>query len=190
MGDQQGRLKVIEVTNVDFSLRQFLLPLMRAIRVRGHEVVGVCADGPFLAAPRADGFRIETLELERSVSLAAHWRAFRALVRLFRAERPDLVHAHMPISGFLARMAAWWVGVPRIAYTGHGFWFNFPGSLPRSIVGFAMEWLAARVTARSAWSAPRCVSGSPARTANGTSFPGYCRTTRPCSTPTAVAASW
>ena len=146
MGDQQGRLKVIEVTNVDFSLRQFLLPLMRAIRARGHDVIGVCADGSFLAVPRAEGFRVEALRLERSVSLAAHWRAFRALVRLFRAERPDLVHAHMPISGFLARMAAWWVGVPRIAYTGHGFWFNVPGSWPRSVVGFAMEWLAARVT--------------------------------------------
>jgi glycosyltransferase involved in cell wall biosynthesis len=146
MGDQQGRLKIVEITNVDFSLRQFLLPLMRAMRARGHEVIGVCADGPFLDVPRAEGFRIEALKLERSVSLAAHWRAFRALLRLFRAERPDLVHAHMPISGFLARMAAWWVGVPRIAYTGHGFWFNFPGSWPRSIVGFAMEWLAARVT--------------------------------------------
>lgn len=76
----------------------------------------------------------------------AHWRAFRDLVRLFRDERPDLVHAHMPISGFLARMAAWWVGVPRVAYTCHGFWFNFPGSRPRATVGFAMEWLAALVT--------------------------------------------
>lgn len=139
-------LKIIEVTNVDFSLRQFLLPLMRGIRARGHEAIGVCADGPFLAAPRAEGFRIEPLELERSVSPRAHWRAFRAMVRLFRAEKPDLVHAHMPISGFLARMAAWWVGVPRIAYTGHGYWFNFPGSWPRAAIGFAMEWLAARVT--------------------------------------------
>ena len=135
MGDQQGRLKIIEVTNVDFSLMQFLLPLMRALRARGHEVIGVCAEGPFLDGPRAEGFRIESLKLERSVSLLAHWHAFRALVRLFRAERPDLVHAHMPISGFLARMAAWWAGVPRIAYTGHGFWFNFPGSWPRAAVG-------------------------------------------------------
>jgi glycosyltransferase involved in cell wall biosynthesis len=159
MGDQQGRMtaigdrwpliadmKIIEITNVDFSLRQFLLPLMRAMRARGHEVIGVCSDGPFLDLPRAEGFRIEALKLERSVSLAAHWRAFRALLRLFRAERPDLVHAHMPISGFLARMAAWCAGVPNIAYTGHGFWFNFPGSWPRSVVGFAIEWLAARVT--------------------------------------------
>ena len=139
-------MKVIEVTNVDFSLAQFLLPLMRVIRARGHEVIGVCAEGPFLDGPRAEGFRIKALPLQRSVSLAAHWRAYRALLLLFRRERPDLVHAHMPISGFLARMAAWRAGVPRIAYTGHGFWFNFPGSWPRSIVGFAMEWLAARVT--------------------------------------------
>jgi glycosyltransferase involved in cell wall biosynthesis len=139
-------LKIIEVTNVDFSLAQFLLPLMRAMRAQGHEVIGVCADGPFLDGPRAEGFRIEAPKLQRSISLAAHWRAYRALLRLFRDERPDLVHAHMPISGFLARMAAWRAGVPRIAYTAHGFWFNFPGSWPRRAVGFAMEWLAARVT--------------------------------------------
>jgi glycosyltransferase involved in cell wall biosynthesis len=139
-------LKIIEVTNVDFSLRHFLLPLMRAMRARGHEVIGVCADGPLLAISRAEGFRIATPRLERTASPLAHWRAFRDLVRLFRDERPDLVHAHMPISGFLARMAAWWVGVPRIAYTCHGFWFNFPGLWPRAAVGFAMEWLAAHVT--------------------------------------------
>jgi glycosyltransferase involved in cell wall biosynthesis len=141
-------LKVIEVTNVDFSLRHFLLPLMRAARLRGHEVIGACAEGPLLDAARAEGFRVIGLPLERRASPAAHWRAFGALLRLFRAERPDLVHAHMPISGFLARLAAWWAGVPVIAYTGHGFWFNFPGSWSRRAIGFAMEWLAARVTDR------------------------------------------
>ncbi|MBN8873774.1 MAG: glycosyltransferase family 4 protein [Rhodospirillales bacterium] len=139
-------MKIIEITNVDFSLRHFLLPLMRAMRARGHEVIGACAEGPLLAAARAEGFRIVGLPLERRVSLRAHWRAFRAMVRLFRAERPDMVHAHMPISGFLARLAAWWVGVPYVAYTGHGFWFNFPGSRPRQAVGLLMELIAGRVT--------------------------------------------
>jgi glycosyltransferase involved in cell wall biosynthesis len=145
-GGEGKKLKIVEVTNVDFSLVQFLLPLMRALRERGHEVIGVCAEGALLQGPRAEGFRIVAPRLARTASPLAHWRAFRDMVRLFRAERPDMVHAHMPISGFLARMAAWWVGVPRIAYTGHGFWFNFPGSWPRAVVGFAMEWLAARVT--------------------------------------------
>ena len=142
------RVKIIEITNVDFSLRQFLLPLMRAIRARGHEVIGVCAEGPLLdERARRRLPRSSRLPLERSVSPLAHWRAFRALVRLFRAERPDLVHAHMPISGFLARMAAWWAGVPRIAYTVPRLSVQLPqGSWPRAAVGFAMEWLAARVT--------------------------------------------
>jgi glycosyltransferase involved in cell wall biosynthesis len=138
--------KIIEVTNVDFSLRHFLLPLMRALRARGHEVIGAAAEGPLLEVARREGFRVIGLPLERRVSPAAHWRAFRALVRLFRAERPDVVHAHMPISGFIARLAAWWAGVPRIAYTCHGFWFNFPGPWPRRAIGFAMEFLAGRIT--------------------------------------------
>ena len=45
-------MKVVQVTNVDFSLRHFLLPLMRGAAARGHEVVGVCADGPLLAELR------------------------------------------------------------------------------------------------------------------------------------------
>ena len=139
-------MKIIEITNVDFSLRQFLLPLMRDIRARGHEVIGACAEGKFLDIPRAEGFRIIAIPFERRMSPLAHWRAFRALAALFRAEKPDLVHAHMPISGFLARMAAWWAGVPRIACTCHGFWFNSPGNPLRRAAGFAMEWLAARVT--------------------------------------------
>ena len=139
-------MKIIEITNVDFSLRQFLLPLMREIRARGHDVAGACADGKFLDLPREEGFRILPVPLERRVSPLSHWRAFRFLVRLFREEKPDLVHAHMPISGFVARMAAWWAGVPRIAYTCHGFWFNYPGNPVRRAVGLLMELAAGRVT--------------------------------------------
>jgi glycosyltransferase involved in cell wall biosynthesis len=139
-------MKIIEITNVDFSLRQFLLPLMREIHARGHEVIGACAEGTYLDIPRAEGFRIVAIPFARRLSPLAHWRAFHALLRLFREEKPDLVHAHMPISGFLARMAAWRTGVPRIACTCHGFWFNSPGNPARRAVGFLMEWIAARVT--------------------------------------------
>ena len=139
-------VKIIEVTNVDFSLRHFLLPLMRGIRARGHQVIGVCADGPLLDEVRAEGFRLAPVAMARSLSPAAQWRAFVALYRLFRAERPDLVHAHMPISGFLARLAARSAGVPRVAYTGHGFLFNQPGPRTRRLASLAMEWLAGRLT--------------------------------------------
>ena len=139
-------MKVIEITNVDFSLRHFLLPLMRGLRERGHEVVGACADGDELIPVRAEGFRVVAVPMARTLSPLAQWRAFRALIVFFRAEKPDLVHAHMPISGFLARLAARIVGVPRIAYTSHGFLFNQPGSWLRRAGSFAMEWIGGRVT--------------------------------------------
>lgn len=139
-------LKIIEVTNVDFSLRHFLLPLMRTLRAQGHEVIGVSAAGPLLADVRAEGLRVEALPLARSLSPAAQWRGFLALYRLFRAERPDLVHAHMPISGFLARAAARAAGVPRIAYTCHGFLFNQPGPWPRRALSLVLEFIAGLLT--------------------------------------------
>ena len=139
-------MKILEITNVDFSLRHFLLPLMRGIRARGHEVVGVSADGPLLEVARAEGFRVVPVPLARSLSPVAQIRAFRALLALIRAERPDMVHAHMPISGFLGRLAARVAGVPCIAYTCHGFLFNQPGSWGRRFAGWAMEFAAARVT--------------------------------------------
>lgn len=140
-------MKIIEITNVDFSLRHFLLPLMRVMRGRGHEVIGVCAEGPFLDSVRAEGFQVIGVPLVRRVSPLVHAKAFMALVRLLKREKPDLVHAHMPISGFLGRIAAWWAGVPIIAYTCHGFLFNhYSAPMPHRIVSFLMEWVAARVT--------------------------------------------
>jgi len=139
-------MKILEITNVDFSLRQFLLPLMRAARDRGHEVVGACAEGRLLDDVRAEGFRVIAVPFERRISPVAHLRALRHLIRVMRAEKPDLVHAHMPISGFLARVAARIAGVPRVAYTCHGFLFNQEGSWVRSRAGLLMERVAAPLT--------------------------------------------
>lgn len=139
-------LKIAEVINVDFALRHFLLPLMRGARARGHEVVGICAEGPLLDLPRAEGFRIISVPMARSLNPVAQTRAFQALLRVFREERFDLVHAHMPISGVLARAAARAAGVPRIAYTCHGFLFNQPGPLWRRGMSLGLEWAAGRIT--------------------------------------------
>jgi len=139
-------VKILEITNVDFSLRHFLLPLMRELRGRGHEVVGACAEGELLAIPRGEGFRVVGLRLARSLSPLAQLRALADLIRLIRAERPDVVHAHMPISGLLARLAARLCGVRLVAYTCHGFLFNQPGSRRRRWLSLVLERLAGRLT--------------------------------------------
>ncbi len=139
-------MKILEVTNVDFSLRHFLLPLMRGLRERGHDVVGACAEGPLLDLPRAEGFRVEHVPMARSFNPVAQAKCLAALVALMRREKPDLVHAHMPISGLLARAAARIAGVPRIAYTCHGFLFNQPGRGFSGKLSLLLERAAGRIT--------------------------------------------
>jgi glycosyltransferase involved in cell wall biosynthesis len=139
-------MKIAEVCNVDFSMRHFVLPVMRAARARGHEVVGFCAEGPMLEIPRAEGFRVVPVPFARSLNPVAQARALQALTAMFRAETFDLVHGHMPISGLLARAAARRAGVPKVAYTGHGFLFNQPGPLWRKGLSLGLEWLGGRAT--------------------------------------------
>jgi glycosyltransferase involved in cell wall biosynthesis len=117
-------MKIAQLTNVDFSLTHFLLPLMRELRARGHEVVGICADGPKLAPARAEGFRIAPVPFARSTNPLANLPAFLSLLRLFRAERFDLLHVHTPLAGLIGRIAGRVTGIPRIAYTAHGFYFH------------------------------------------------------------------
>ena len=55
--------------------------------------------------------------------------------RLFRRERPDVVHTHSTKAGILARWAARLAGVPVIFHTVHGFGFNdFQSPIVRSTI--------------------------------------------------------
>lgn len=139
-------MKVLEITNVDFALRQFLLPLMQELREAGHDVQGACAEGVHLEPVRAAGFTVHGVPMARSLSPVAQYRAFMALIWLIRQEKPDLVHGHMPISGILARFAARLCGVRIVAYTCHGFLFNQPGSWRRRLLSLVLEWAAGRIT--------------------------------------------
>jgi glycosyltransferase involved in cell wall biosynthesis len=139
-------MKICFIANVDFAMRHFILPLMRGARARGHEVVGLCAEGPLLEIPRAEGFRIEAMPMARSMNPLAQWRAYTAVRDFLKRERCDLVHAHMPISGLIGRAAARAAGVPRIAYTCHGFLFNQPGPWWRRALALQLERAAGRIT--------------------------------------------
>jgi len=139
-------MKIVFVINVDFALYHFLLPLMRGARERGHEAIGICADGPFLDRVRAEGFRAIPVPMARNLAPVRQWYALRQLIAVLRTEKPDLVHGNMPISGLLARVAGKIAKTPKIAYTSHGFLFNQPGPWTRRALSLVLEWLGGRLT--------------------------------------------
>lgn len=117
-------LKVCQLCAVDFTLNNFLLPLIDGMRLRGWQVVAVCSDGPFVADLRVRGYRIEAIQIARNMNpLAALFSLF-ALIRLFRRERFDVLHAHTPVAALIGRLAAWLTRMPLVVYTAHGFYFH------------------------------------------------------------------
>lgn len=139
-------MKIAQLCAVDFTLYHFLLPLMRAMRDAGHEVVGIASDGPFVEKIRAEGFRVEPVYIERSFNLLRHSGSARRLTTLFRQERFDIVHVHTPVAALIGRWAAWRARVPKIVYTAHGFYFHERMAWPKRTAFVALEWLGGRLT--------------------------------------------
>ncbi len=139
-------LKICQLCAVDFTLYHFLRPLMGGLSAQGHDVVGVCSGGALADAARTQGHRVEAVAIPRRLSPTRMFAAYRALVRLFRRERFDIVHVHTPVAAFIGRLAAARARVPRVVYTAHGFYFHERMGGHRRWLFLAAEWVAGRVT--------------------------------------------
>ncbi len=84
--------------------------------------------------------------LRRRIRPVADVRAVVELVRLFRQERPDIVHTHSSKAGLVGRLAARVAGVPVVVHTVHGWSFHEGMSLAARAFAVTFERLAARWT--------------------------------------------
>jgi glycosyltransferase involved in cell wall biosynthesis len=139
-------MKICQLCAVDFTLYHFILPLSLAQREAGHDVVGVCSDGPWMEKISAQGLRTVALPIARNLNPIQHWKSYRRLLRLFRQERFDMVHVHTPIAALLGRLAARRAGVGRIVYTAHGFYFHDRMAFWKRMIFVALEKWGGRYT--------------------------------------------
>ena len=84
--------------------------------------------------------------LRRRINPVTDMRALIELVRLFRRERPDIVHTHSSKAGLVGRLAARIAGVPVVVHTVHGWSFHEGMSPVARAVAVRIERLAARWT--------------------------------------------
>ncbi len=88
-------------------------------------VVAAHGEGPLVDAARSAGARYVPLErLRRPVHPLRDLAGLVELVRLFRRERPDVVHANSSKAGVVGRIAAVLARVPSRVFTVHGWAFS------------------------------------------------------------------
>ena len=85
--------KILFLVNEASFFCSHRLPLAIEALARGLDVVVVCGAGTGEAALEEAGIRARTVPLSRSgIHPFAEWRAYRALVRVYREEAPDIAH--------------------------------------------------------------------------------------------------
>ena len=119
--------KVLLFANTDWYLYNFRLPLANALRNRGCEVVLVSPPGEYSLKLQQAGFRWLALPMDRgSLNPISQIRSIAALVRLYRSERPDIIH-HFTVKCVLyGTLAARLTGISACvnAVAGLGFIFS------------------------------------------------------------------
>ena len=99
------------------------------------EVVAVADDSGVLAeVAEREGVRTIGVPMHREISLAADCRSLIALYKLFRRERPYIVHANTPKASLLSMVAAWATRVPHRIYTVTGLRFETTHGVLRFIL--------------------------------------------------------
>src|SRR5690625_1295993 len=101
-----------------------LRELNTTILEEGYELICVCSDGPRVKGLREEGFDVRTINIDRKISPIENLKSIYKMYKLFRKEKPDIVHVHTPIAAVLGRIAAKMARVPAIIYTAHGFYFH------------------------------------------------------------------
>jgi len=106
----------------------------------GYEVVVVSSDGLELQGVRDAGARTIVVEMQRHISPLEDLRSLWQMIKVFRREKPAMVHSMTPKAGLICMTAAWLCRVPVRVHTFTGLVFPTSTGLKRRIL-MATDWL-------------------------------------------------
>ena len=133
-----SKIKIIRAAKVPGWLDTFFRGLLRELREQeGYEVVAVSSPGAAMHdIEEREGVRTVAVPMERRMAplkdLVSLWR----LIRVFRREKPRMVHSITPKAGLLCMIAAWMCRVPVRVHTFTGLVFPTASGLTKKILMF------------------------------------------------------
>lgn len=133
------KLKIIRAVTVDTSLL-FVEPMIPFLKEK-YELQLLCSPGKNIdricREYEIEGHRIYMF---RRMSTLKDFKSLIQLIRLFRKEKPYMVHSMTPKAGLLCMLASWFTGVPRRVHTFTGLVWPTASGLSRRIL-MLTDWL-------------------------------------------------
>lgn len=110
--------KLIRVTTVPYSLGSLLKGQLKFMS-QFYDVLAISSDGNgFLNEfHETEGIRVIPVEMTRKITPLTDLRATWKMYRIFKNEKPFIVHTHTPKAGTVGMVAAYFAGVPHRLHT-------------------------------------------------------------------------
>ena len=126
--------KLIRVTTSDISLDSLIKGQLKFLSLE-FEVIGVSNNTGVLAmVGEREGIRTIEVPMHREISLFSDIKCLWLLYRLFRKEKPDIVHANTPKGSMLSMIASKLASVPHRLYTVTGLRYQGANGLFRTLL--------------------------------------------------------
>ena len=137
---KRNKNKIIRSVTVSQSL-DFCREMMIKMRAMGYDMVAVTSPGPELDELRdMDGFHCVAVPMERHISIVRDLKSLIKMIRVFRKEKPQVVHSMTPKAGMICMVAAWLTHVPVRIHTFTGLVWPTATGMKRKLL-MMTDWL-------------------------------------------------
>lgn len=130
-------MKLIRTSTIPSSLNTFCKGLLKELSEEGYEVIAVSSPGEKLEeVAQREGIRTIAVPMERRISPLKDIKSLWQMIKVFRREKPDMVHSITPKAGLLSMIAGWICRVPVRLHTFTGLVFPTSTGLTQKILIF------------------------------------------------------
>ena len=126
--------KIIRTATVPLSLDLFCRGLFQELS-HDYEIIALSSPLPELdRIAKREGVRTIAVPMKRKIAPFHDLVSLLRLIRVFRKEKPDMVHSITPKAGFLSMLAAWFTRVPVRVHTFTGLVFPYERGWKRRLL--------------------------------------------------------
>ena len=134
MKGKTGKRKIIRTSTVATSLNTFCKGFLRELSQEYDVVALSSSDKDLKEIEEREGVRCIGVSMERHISPVKDFVSLIRLIRIFRREKPRMVHSITPKAGLLSMIAAWVARVPVRLHTFTGLVFPTSRGVKRRIL--------------------------------------------------------